>query len=78
MISDYTHVSPRVALAGNVTVGEGAQVGIGACVKQNVKIGKWAIVGAGAVVIKDVADYAVVAGNPAKIIKHNKSENSLS
>lgn len=32
-------------------------------------IGKYAVVGAGAVVTKDVPDYAVVAGVPAKVIK---------
>ncbi len=69
-IDNYAHISPKAALAGNVTVGEGTQVGIGACVKQNVNIGKWAIVGAGAVVINDVPDYAVVVGNPGRIIKY--------
>ena len=69
-IEDYVHIAPGTALAGNIKVGEGAQVGIGACVKQNVTIGKWAIVGAGAVVINDVPDYAVVIGNPAKVLKY--------
>lgn len=36
----------------------------------SVTIGKYAVVGAGAVVTKDVYDYAVVAGTPAKIIKY--------
>jgi len=58
-------------LAGNVEVGEGTHVGIGASVIQGVKIGKWATIGAGAVVIKDVPDFAVVVGSPARIIKYN-------
>ena len=69
-IGSYSHISPKAALAGNVKVGEGTQVGIGACVKQNITIGKWAIIGAGAVVIDDVPDYAVVVGNPARVIKY--------
>jgi sugar O-acyltransferase (sialic acid O-acetyltransferase NeuD family) len=68
-IDDFVHISPNAALAGNVQVGEGTQIGIGACVKQNIRIGKWVMVGAGAVIIRDVPDYAVVVGNPGKVIK---------
>ncbi|NLN33544.1 MAG: acetyltransferase [Flavobacteriaceae bacterium] len=72
-IEDFVHISPNAALAGNVKVGEGSQIGIGASVIQGVKIGKWAMIGAGAVVIKDVPDFAVVVGNPGKIIKYKDS-----
>lgn len=71
IIEDFAHVSPKAVLAGNVRVGEGAQVGINSSVRQGIKIGKWAIVGAGAVIVKDVPDYAVVVGNPGKIIKYS-------
>lgn len=71
ILGDFVHISPQVGLAGNVVVGEGTHIGIGACVIQGIKIGKWCTIGAGAVVIKDVPDYAVVVGNPAKIIKYN-------
>lgn len=70
-IGDFAHISPKAALAGNVTVGEGTQIGIGAIVVQGIKIGKWATIGAGAVIIKDVPDFAVVVGNPGKIVKFN-------
>lgn len=68
-IDNFVHISPKAALAGNVKVKEGAQIGIGACIKQNITVGKWAVVGAGAVVINDVPDFAVVVGNPAKILR---------
>lgn len=74
LIADFVHISPNVALAGNVEIGEGAHIGIGACVIQGVKIGKWAVVGAGAVIIRDVPDFAVVVGNPGKIIKSNETK----
>ncbi len=70
-IGDYVHISPGVSLAGDVLVGTGTQVGIGSCVIQGIRIGKWAVIGAGTVVIRDVPDYAVVVGNPGKIIKYN-------
>lgn len=72
-IEDYVHLSPNVALAGNVIVGEGTHIGIGASVIQGIKIGKWATIGAGAVIINDIPDYAVVVGNPGKIIKYTNS-----
>ena len=74
-INNFVHISPNVALAGNVNVGEGAHVGIGACIIQDVKIGKWATIGAGAVIINDVPDYAVVIGNPGKVIRYNQPDN---
>lgn len=70
-IDDFVHLSPNVALAGDVFVGEGTHIGIGASVIQGVKIGKWVTIGAGTVIIKDVPDFAVVVGNPGRIIKYN-------
>ena len=49
----------------------GASIGAGAVIMCGVTIGKWAMVAAGSVVLEDVPDYAMVAGNPAKIIKTN-------
>lgn len=51
----------------SVTIGEGSWVGNGALIMAN--IGKKCIVGAGSVVINDIPDYSIIAGNPAKIIK---------
>ena len=52
-----------------IYVRKGAWIGAGATVVPGIEIGKHAIVGAGSVVTKDVPDYAVVVGNPAKQIK---------
>jgi acetyltransferase-like isoleucine patch superfamily enzyme len=49
-----------------VEVFEGASIGSGAICIAPVKIGKWALVGAGAVVTKNVKNYALVVGNPAR------------
>lgn len=69
-IGDFAHISPNACLSGCVTIGEGTHVGAGAVVIPEVYIGKWATIGAGAVITKDVPDYAVVVGNPGKIIKY--------
>jgi sugar O-acyltransferase (sialic acid O-acetyltransferase NeuD family) len=74
-IEDFVHVSPKVAIAGNVTIGEGSHIGIGASIIPGIKIGKWATIGAGAVIIRNIPDYAVVVGNPGKIIKYNQEND---
>ena len=51
-------------------IGNDVWIGSTAVVLQGVNIGDGAIVGAGAIVTKDVPPYAVVVGNPAKIVKY--------
>jgi acetyltransferase-like isoleucine patch superfamily enzyme len=55
--------------AVGVTIGDGASIGARAVCIAPVKIGAWALIAAGAVVTKDVPDYALVAGVPAKRIR---------
>lgn len=55
-------------------VKKGASVGTGATVLCGLTIGIGAIVGAGSVVTKDVPDFTVVVGNPAKVLKKLKPE----
>lgn len=71
-LEDYVHISPNAAIAGNVVINEGTHVGIGAVIIPGIKIGKWVTIGAGAVIISDIPDYAVVVGNPGKVIKYLK------
>jgi acetyltransferase-like isoleucine patch superfamily enzyme len=54
--------------SAGVVVREGAALGARAVVVAGVVIGRWALVGAGAVVTKDVPDFALVAGVPARRI----------
>ncbi len=53
---------------GPIIVGNRAWICYGAIVLPNVTIGEGAVVGAGAVVSKDVPPFAIVAGNPAKVV----------
>jgi serine acetyltransferase len=58
------------SFSGPVRLNEGCWIGIGAVILPGVTVGRNAIVAANAVVTKDVPDYAVVGGVPAKIIRH--------
>ena len=51
------------------TLARGAKIGANATLLPGVRIGEDALVGAGAVVTRDVPPRAVVAGNPAQVIK---------
>jgi acetyltransferase-like isoleucine patch superfamily enzyme len=55
-----------------IDIGAGADIGACAVICPGVTIGRGAIVGAGAIVVKDVAPFSIVAGNPAKLIRMRK------
>ena len=52
-----------------VWIKRGAWIGAGAIILPGVTVGEYSTVGAGSVVTKDVEPYAIVAGNPARVIK---------
>ena len=54
---------------GKVTIKKNAWLGMNVTICPGITVGKYAVVGAGAVVTKDVPDYAVVGGVPAKVIR---------
>lgn len=56
----------------DVSIGSYVWIGHAVIILPGVRIGDHAIIGAGAVVTKDVPDYAVAVGNPARVIKYRK------
>jgi sugar O-acyltransferase (sialic acid O-acetyltransferase NeuD family) len=68
-IGNGVHIGPGATLAGCVTVEDFATIYTGATVLPRIRVGQGSIVGAGAVVTRDVPDQAVVAGNPARMLK---------
>jgi acetyltransferase EpsM len=69
-IGCFAHIAPGVHLGGNVKIGEGTLVGIGATVINNINIGKWSVVGAGAVVVRNIGGQIITYGTPAKFIRN--------
>jgi len=51
-------------------IGNGASIGSGSTILSNLTVGENAIVGAGSVVTKDVPANAIVAGNPARVLRY--------
>src|SRR3954463_12647106 len=60
-----------------IRIGRNCWIGMGALILAGVQIGDGAVIGAGSVVARDVEDYAMVVGNPAKTIKHRRSRAPL-
>ncbi|MBX3347840.1 MAG: N-acetyltransferase [Nitrospira sp.] len=56
-------------------VKRGASIGSGATILANVVIGEFALIGAGAVVTKNVPAYAIVAGNPGRVVRYADDES---
>lgn len=75
--ADAQYVSGHPKTKGDVVIGNDVWIGRGACILSGVIIGDGAIVGARALVAKDVPPYAIVAGNPARIIRYRFCETTI-
>lgn len=62
---------------GDIIIGDDVWIGLNAIICSGVKINQGAIIAAGAIVTKDVPPYAIVGGNPAKVIKYRFSEEII-
>jgi acetyltransferase-like isoleucine patch superfamily enzyme len=62
---------------GAITVGDDVWIGQNVTIMSGVTISQGAVIGAGSVVAKDVPPYAIVAGNPSRIIKYRFTESII-
>ncbi|MFF3085232.1 CatB-related O-acetyltransferase [Streptomyces nojiriensis] len=62
---------------GDTVVGNDVWFGYGTTVMPGVRIGHGAVIASGAVVVDDVPDYAVVGGNPARLIRTRHTDNEI-
>jgi len=88
VVEDDVFIGPNATFANDIfprsrqrpakflttTVKAGASIGANATILPGITIGRGAMVGAGAVVVESVPPYAVVAGNPARIVSYCDSE----
>lgn len=70
-IGNSCFIAHGVSVSGCCQIGDGTFIGTNATILPRVKIGNWATIGAGSVITRDVPDYAVAVGNPARVIKYN-------
>jgi acetyltransferase-like isoleucine patch superfamily enzyme len=62
---------------GNIIIQNDVWIGAKSTIMSGVKISNGSVVGAGSVVTKDVPPYAIVAGNPAKVVKYRFTEEQM-
>ncbi len=70
--ADWHDLYDRLSVPGKtapVVLEENAWIGDSAILCKGVRVGRHAVVGAGSVVVRDVPDYAIAAGNPAKVVR---------
>ena len=67
--NNHDEYDRQVLTCKPIHIKKGAWIGAGASILAGVTVGEYAIVGAGAIVTKDVPDYAVVVGSPARVVK---------
>lgn len=75
---DMQAYSGEVAAYGDTVVGNDVWIGFEALVMPGVTIGDGAIIAARAVVTADVPDYAIVAGNPARVVRQRFDPETIS
>jgi len=62
---------------GDVTIGNDVWIGIDSRIFSGVTIGNGAVIGSGAYVVQDVPPYAIVFGNPAKVLRYRFSKDTI-
>lgn len=71
------HGEGHPATKGDVVIGNDVWIGSGVTILSGVNIGDGAVVSAKSVVVKDIPPYAIVGGNPAKVIKYRFSPDQI-
>lgn len=71
------NISNDSYIPSTTQIGNDVWIGSNSVIKAGVTIGDGAVIGAGAVVTKDVPDYAIVAGVPAKVIRYRFNESQI-
>lgn len=69
VLEDFVTLSPGVHLAGNVVLGQGAELGTGCAVIPRCTVGAWSVLGAGAVVTGAIEADCTAVGAPARVVK---------
>ncbi len=68
-VGAYSHLAAATQLGGGSSVGTGAFCGTGTVLLPEIHVGDWSVCGAGSVVTKDIPDYSLAVGVPARVTR---------
>lgn len=76
--SNFSKLPVKDVERGTLKIGNDVWIGYGVIITNKCKnIGDGAVIGAGSIVTKDIPDYAIVAGNPARVIRYRFAEKNI-
>ncbi len=75
--TEFKNFTGNLNSKGDVVIGNDVWIGWGVTIMSGVRIGDGAIIGASSVVTKDVEPYAIVAGNPAQLIRKRFDQETI-
>ena len=77
VLDEFKEIKGNAITKGSVTIGNDVWIGMNAFIRDGVSIADGAIIGAYGVVTKDVEPYAIVAGNPARVIRKRFDQETI-
>ena len=70
VVGDFCHIAAQACVGSYLTIGRGVHIGLNATIRESLTIGDYATIGMGAVLIHNVGEKEIWAGNPAKFLRH--------
>jgi acetyltransferase EpsM len=68
-IGDFCHLAAQSCISSFVNISEGVHIGLNATVRENTTIGRYAALGMGSVLLNNISESEIWAGNPAKFLR---------
>ena len=69
-VGDFCHIAAQAAVGSYLKIGKGVHIGLNATIREYLSIGDFSTLGAGGVLINDIGENEIWAGNPAKFIRY--------